>query len=763
MSKTPVQTQQLSLALENSQDPVVVLEKIAAPFTTVVNRALMTDLSKDLMPRMGVDRYTLHYLYPLTDETGPSGQPVFSVANDPHGAVRCIGANWRCDSNAEDGPSISIQNSSTTDYMEITFFGTGLNWLDTRTGNRDVRASIDGGAESSNLYGNLSGTTSGRNYNTNTVIPVVSGLTLGLHTAKIRCNGTNVHFAGYEVINTSGSATNFLQLPAGSTYSGGKLRTKSALSVDSYNSNFESGVLGTRGGKVVVYQKADGTVAKAVTPTDLAALTLASTNHTNEEIIQTHWVREYTAGRGDDLLNTDNVTNFDRAFALDDGSTSVNGDNVKLYTATGAGGLYIDNTQTGSIYFTFVGTGLDLEFTPTSSNHIFDAVIIDGAASVGSIVNATAFNSYRQKIVSGLPYGSHVVRLQKTTVGTPSMAIKKLFIYGPKKPTVPDDAVELGSYNVVANYSFNATANSTAISQGVIAKSALREAVLGPGSVWNIIYAPDTRYGNVLNTNTFTHYSELFFVGTGIEVHVDQGSGAANATIAIDGVNYTGAATATGSSSWTPGTSTFTSGTSNARLSITGLTYGVHRLRLTYASGSTSQMIHGYDIITPIHSPKSGGPWLFNNTRLIGSQGIKDARVFSARQIKKHAACGIAKAISSSPQSAVTELKPIQDMAITIETTGKPVDISWSMEWYQNTTGATAQALFQLNVNGTFIGPVHSGYMPVSGFPIEISERMILPLPAGVHTFILYWRTTNIANPVFAGGVNRGMTVKELD
>ena len=72
--------------------------------------------------------------------------------------------------------------------MEITFFGTGLNMLVLNATNapRSAFISIDGGAEGADINPLASSILVGRNYSPNGVIQATSGLTLGIHTARIR-------------------------------------------------------------------------------------------------------------------------------------------------------------------------------------------------------------------------------------------------------------------------------------------------------------------------------------------------------------------------------------------------------------------------------------------------------------------------------------------------------------------------------------------------------------------------------------------------
>lgn len=56
MAKITTQIQDIDSSIITQVPAVVLLPKIAAPFTTVTKRAQCTDFSKDLLPRFGIDR-----------------------------------------------------------------------------------------------------------------------------------------------------------------------------------------------------------------------------------------------------------------------------------------------------------------------------------------------------------------------------------------------------------------------------------------------------------------------------------------------------------------------------------------------------------------------------------------------------------------------------------------------------------------------------------------------------------------------------------
>ena len=79
------------------------------------------------------------------------------------------------------------------------------------------------------------------------------------------------------------------------------------------------------------------------------------------------------------------------------------------------------------------------------------AVTIDGA-SAGNITTATSGAILNAKICSGLPYGTHIVKVLRSAAVNGSMLFSSFKVYQPKKPTLPAGAIELADYNLMADY-----------------------------------------------------------------------------------------------------------------------------------------------------------------------------------------------------------------------------------------------------------------------------------------------------------------------
>jgi len=756
--------------LELVSKPLTKLPKIAAPFSTLVNRALVTDFSNDLMPRMGIERIpvlTIEELQNESDSTANSSK-VWKLTNDLHNRFRFVGVQWN---NGQGTPGLRVLTPGLNDYVEIVFYGTSLNLLTLAyNSSMDLRASVDGGAEGGNIVpASLSSFTNVRGYRMNQVLPIVSGLALGLHTVKLRNNSASpqAEIFGFEIINNS--TTGNITTTPGSVYSGKVKETLPSASASLYNT-FNSGTLGTRGGHAVVYMK-DGVIGKAVNPCDTSSLNLAAANHANEEVIRSHNFREFGQSRTDDFGGGFTSTS-ERAFTLDDGSTALCGPNLAHTLTFGAAVTPFAN---GAYFlFTFVGTGLDVlaaaNVTTTIDQH---TISVDGSSigtwTTGEFPVANEF--YRKKIVSGLPYGTHTVRFTRNAFANSSVGVRQFFVYGTKKPAIPTGAIELADYYVNGNYSFNNAIGQGITSQGVIRKMGTREMVF-TGSGWNFsIDSQSHNSGFNIRTPTTGDAFRYTFYGTGLEFHWYASTVAQNFTISIDGsTNLTGFSTgvttsggltitpATGIVSGTPGLA------GNHAAFITGLALGLHTIVLTRNVGHSGDWyMDTVDVITPIHAPDSDTPNVVQSSLMIGSNAIGDLRNFSEQEVPDQDIpnWGRAVGITASPSMNVAQNLPIPEMGVTIKTKGNPIEITFTAMINQNSSSYTSD--FRAMVNGVLLdtGGSAAQYLAANDYR-TITYTTIVPVPAGVHRIDMTWWSENVAMTITAQGTRRALQVKEI-
>jgi len=748
--------------------PLTDLAKIAVPFSSIINRAPVVDLANDLMPRMGIERIHALNIEEIQVETDSSNNRVWKLTNDHFDRIRFVGVGWF---NGQGTPGIRPLTSVVNDYIEIVFYGTALNILNLAYSSlQDMRVSVDGGAEGGNIIpASLNSFVNTRGYRMNQVIPAVSGLALGLHTVKIRCASaaTNIEIFGFELINAS---TGNITTTPGSVYSGKTKETLTLASASPYNT-FNSGTLGTRGGHASVYIK-DGVIGKAINPCDVSSLNLNAANHSNEEVIRTHHFREFAGSRSDDFGGGFTSTS-ERTFTLDDGSTSISGPNL-AHTASGLGPALFPNGSGAYFLFTFVGTGLDV-LAATDATTTIDTVNISvdgsmiGSWATGEFPAANTY--YRKKIVSGLPYGTHTVRITRTAFVNNAVGIRQFFVYGTKKPALPAGATEIADYYVLGDYSFNNATGQGITSQGVLRKMGTRETVF-TGSSW--VFTIDTQSHNcgynIRTNNTGDAYRYTFY-GTGFELKYYSGVSANGVQISVDGsTNLTGFTTGV----TTNGTLTITAATGTVSgtpaivgvnsVRVTGMTLGLHTVVVTkLVSHSGDMYMDTFDLVTPIHVPDLDGPGFIQNSTSVGSNAIRDLRAFSELEVPDQDIPNWSRAvgITSSPSTNVAQYLPIPDMGVTIKTKGNPIEITFMIMVSQNSASYTAEFRPMVDGNVLDVGASAARYLAGADYQ-TVTFTTILPVPAGVHRIDMTWWVENVAMTVLAGGTRRSLQVKEI-
>ena len=585
--------------LGDTQQPYLEAPLVAAPFTSITDMSgaarRLPDPSQTLKPALGIERVVFRSIVQRQDETTSTGQQVWEPDNkDPR--FRFVGF-WRTDS---DTSGARITPTADPSFVEITFYGTGLNIIYLNFNSvRTVSVSVDGGSSNNVTLSTASSSPvlSGRNYAANNIASLASNLTLGLHTIRASIvSGQGFEIFGFEILNTSSSN---IVIPRGSVASAGMNNTVPAQTTTAFNSGFDGNpALNGRGGRVVMYATPEGRVGKVIQQVDASTLTLSSTNHTNEELIRRINFREFAANRADDFSGT--FTNASRAFTLDDGTTSLVGQNITTDSAFTGRDSLAWAASTGFILITFIGTGLDIEFQ-TVGTATFSGLLgltIDAGAEVTFAPGLS--RSLRQPIVSGLPYGTHTVRVRLNTAA--NVTFSDFYVYGPKKPSIPDNAIQIAEYNLMANFAASTGTADTGVPTGVLRKAATREMVYF--GTWSTTLQTSIDTGVFLSTATNTNYFEYTFFGTGVVLGLSFASIGNTSTIQINGSNYTGAATVSNGGTWNPGTSTVTTANAAGNLvTITGLTLGLNRVRVTKSSATDTLVVTKVDVITPIHFP----------------------------------------------------------------------------------------------------------------------------------------------------------------
>ena len=796
-------------------------------YSSIQNRASITDITQDLKVRFGLERIPFQNLYQINSEAGPSGEAVWGLTNDNLGLVRFVGGGWRSDIENSGQATASF---SQNDYLEVTFYGTGLNLLTANdVASRDYRVSVDGGISGANIYPGVSTVITDLNYNSNIVVQAISGLALGVHTVRVLNNSANTMWlSGVEIINQNATSTNLTVNPGIGYVEAKRLNTNSqqAFGIDSmvntYQFTLSSGsasvgaiytnnsqtfqvvdfdavnsfltcagtgaptatgnlvklsgtgtdplpftFVANKGGRVLVCQDSNGEITTEWNPTSYQFLTLANANHSNEELARAFSPTEFRSDIANDFSDT-TAGSTQRGFVLSDSATTLFSSGSQVVTsALGTNRYGLSFSVGNAIFFTFVGTGLDveLEIGPLETSTI--TIFINGA-TIGNLTYTAGSGLITYKIASGLAYGTHSVAI--TASAPTQLLLTRYLVYQPKKPTLPSGAIELADYNLVARPFVNiATAGVDRSARGVLRNSAMHEVTYS--GTWTRNLVTNTIGQFHCRTSTATSYFEYTFFGTGFDIRLSTPNAVAgNYTMTIDGVapslvNFPASTSGfyggiTGFTQATGVITTDTSGTNASGMWISGLPLGLHRVRVTYNSG-TWLALEAIDVIAPIHSFNLTTPYVEYNSISIASREISDQRAFSAikeNYLQQKNVAQVSKAYTTPTTTSTTPVTlPLMNLVHT-NNSGK-VLASYAVRVANSTLNQ--DVFVSLFVDGVDQDPTSFGYCATSATANAdsiISVSRVVNVSPGTHSFALYWYVTAGTGSAFA----RVLTVEEI-
>ena len=728
-------------------------------YSSITNRASMTDISQDLKPRMGVERVMTQSMQLVQGEFGSNGESIWSVPNDINGQIRFVG-NWSIGSLLTTSGQGPVASTSGTDYLEVTFYGTGLNLLTSVDSTaKPMTYYVDGGGGTSvTLPTTSSAQLETRNYAPNQVVSIVSGLALGIHTVKIASTGTTtsgIPVYGFEYLLPSSNVT----VNPGIGYISGKKNALTAQSTFAYGSP----ATGTKGGRVVIYQSNAGAVGTAFTAVATSPSYTSSTNHSNEEVVRTYYPREFGSGQTTDFSRFSGSTLA--AFTLDDGVTSLAAFNGVFQTLNNSEGLAF-GAATNIFYFTFVGCGLDIQ---TSSSSFTGTVTsnIDGAGANTLTIPSTVGIV---KLASGLPYGTHVCQLTLTAAGSGQFNVNKFIVYQPLTPSIPSGAIQIGSYNVLANYVANTTQSAINLGTGVIRKGSMKEMLYGGG--WSVIQQSTSSLGFFNASSTFTTgtYVQYTFFGTGFEFRFETTTAAGTYQVTVDGAtnlsSFTTSSYGTGLTSFVASTGIITMSAQGSNvpglgIQVSGLTLGMHTVKVAWASGGTMGLNpDSFDIITPIYATRSNIYEEAQNALPVGSNSLSDDRALTPikNPVPATKAWAQAVGVTSSPSTSSTAFIPIPDMSCTIKTSGGPIQVMYGVCLSSSQAQTSQQAIY---VDGVQVKLSGGTTIPAAGYSLVMSDSIIVPVSAGTHKVDVYW-SAQAATTTAAYLTERSLSVREI-
>ena len=504
----------------------------------------------------GSQRHKFKSLQLLEQETATEGSNVYSIdGREWCRHLRNTGATTVY--NTDEGVWIQLifEDSS---FFEITGYFSSVNLIGrTHTSsNYGVKYALNGGSYQTLSSGsdfNVSVTSPliNRYVDCGSVINVTS-TTLGLNTIKI---STGAMLFGFELIAQDTSNRNNIQIPSQNVVSYGKkfnvsgtphydpfngftsgssvssyIDTDTSLGVEKWK-NSSTYYRPYNGGRVVKWVDSSGVIKTSVTLmppnaksiADSSSLTNgtakanasasndtfyptfeAHTTDVNEdnlhEVAKTfHW-REFgngSANGGTGATYADasmlSGTGDDIAYVMDDGLTSLSGDGVNWVY-----GLKL-NDSTADIYITFIGTGISLRFDTNTNSGVFGGtdhyeIHIDGV-EIEDYTNGDSVSGNLDVYAQNLPYGTHILRLERISANTTPLELLEVAIHQPKRPPIPEDACVIADYMLMADYVARTDSGSGAnISKG-IRRISSRDIFYDAGDSFNTLsFQPDANY-----------------------------------------------------------------------------------------------------------------------------------------------------------------------------------------------------------------------------------------------------------------------------
>tara|TARA_Y100000593_G_scaffold9401_2_gene17171 strand:- start:208 stop:3417 length:3210 start_codon:yes stop_codon:yes gene_type:complete len=389
---------------------------------------------------------------------------------------------------------------------------------------------------------------------------------------KFSISATTTHYDPFTTMSYGGSGTTASAL-------GSLIDTATSLGMDNWKAGTANYHRPWNGGRVVKWVDSTGTIKTSVTMMPPSAqnvsATVASAGNNGDTVTDAHVI----AGTNDNIINFNNTTianasqlyevaktfhfrefgngssngnatyldastvntSADIAYAMDDGTTSLIANNAAMQTGPVMG---VDGNTDSESYITFIGTGIGYH-APSASG---------------------SYKSLDHDVVAqNLPYGTHIVRNGRNSGSTLNnvdvngfevlddnseiQGLEYIDIYQPKKPPIPEDAVVLSDYMLMADYVAQASGTAKFISKGVRRNNASRDLFYDTSASTltfnqNVTHAGGFQIGvsgsqsaNVFQGNLPAFATKIDSVGYGDrrQIYVDGGSAEAQT------VNGTGA------------------------------------------------------------------------------------------------------------------------------------------------------------------------------------------------------------------------------
>jgi hypothetical protein len=204
-------------------------------------------------------------------------------------------------------------------------------------------------------------------------------------------------------------------------------------------------------------------------------------DHSQAEVAKTFNWREFGNGSANggtgsgtfadaSMLKTGTSDNV--AYVMDDGLTSLSAENIE---GDGDELTFRFNGNT-AFYITFIGTGISIEKKVSDTQAGSDSLTytLDGVA----LTTYSSSNATHPKFINlaqNLPYGTHILKVSRAALSNIHPYWKEFTFHQPKMPPIPEDAVVIADYMLMADFVVQTAGTVGHISKGVRSISSSRD------------------------------------------------------------------------------------------------------------------------------------------------------------------------------------------------------------------------------------------------------------------------------------------------
>jgi hypothetical protein len=340
---------------------------------------------------------------------------------------------------------------------------------------------------------------------------------------------------------------------------------------------------------------AEITTPSATNTAYLPAFSDDAVDHSLAEVAKTFNWREFGNGSANgnasylDFSTTNNTSGGDdRAYVMDDGLTSMSGDDVYV---SGTKDIVGWDTGDGN-YITFIGTGISFK------------------VNSGTNLNFTH--------AQNLPYGTHILKSYRASGGGTEIIIDGVTIvynpgnqgqlsevsfHQPKMPPIPEDAVVIADYMLMADFVAQTSNGIEKLSKGTRLLSCSRDVYYDAAGVFTFTQGLQTQSTGFkfYRANDNSAATKVPFFGNGI-VHKHESNTGDGATLDFtnDGTNFSGGTFfGEASSNQLVQTSATTQGVYGG---IHSLTTGSFTAKFDATQTDKNYRGSAYEIVSPIHT-----------------------------------------------------------------------------------------------------------------------------------------------------------------